>query len=320
MANLADLTNSIFDTINTGATIANDYATKQAELSTRTKNYQLQAEITGELNRIKTDTHYENWNTEINNFFERIKGSMSNKDSPYYCRNNLQAEMFDNILAQQQQNVSEHVSGMVIQEQQAEARVNINNGILNLKNIGLAGQELYDESRKLVDGGWAIKAYTREQYNQMLDQIFYDSYGSMYEQMFDKTWSEAINRGDSWETVKNMMIEKAPQMMKTDGNNMPVAFDKEAYDTRIFSNLESKFKAKQQDIWQQTEKRCSQIFDNVMDGRTAEERNQARLTGRAYLDSLKNTGRISPDQLTTWTSRFKLEDPDTTQEIGRAHV
>ena len=313
MGTLKVVTDQILGGASTASQVYNDYLTKQAELSTDVKQSRLRGDINAELARIKQDTHYQNWNDEINTFFENIKNGMSNKDSPYYCENNLQAEMFTKILDQNLINVSDHVNNMVISEQQAEARVNINNGILNYKNQGVAGQDLYDLSKKLVDGGWAIKAYTREQYNQMLDQIFYDSYGSMYEQMFDKTWSEAIDRGDSWDTVKNMMMEKAPQMMKTDGDNMPVAFDKEAYDSRIFDNLERKFKAKQQDIWTQTEKRCSQIFDSVMDGSTAEERNQARLVGRQYLDTLKNTGKISPEQLTKWTNYFKLEDPSTTK-------
>jgi hypothetical protein len=314
MANeILNFTNSLLSSVNAVNGVWSDYTQKQAELSTNVKQSRLQSAINSELARIKQDTHYENWNDEINTFFENVKNGMSNKDSPYYCQNNLQAQMFSKILDQNLINVSDHVNNMVINEQQSQARVDINNGILNYKNQGYAGQDLYDLSKKLVDGGWAIKAYTREQYNQMLDQIFYDSYGSMYEQMFDKTWSEAIDRGDSWDTVKSMMLETAPQMMKTDGDNMPVAFDKEAYDSRIFDNLERKFKAKQQDIWNQTEKKCSQLFDNVMDGTTYEERNQARLVGRQYLDTLKNTGRISPEQLTKWTNYFKLEDPKTTQ-------
>lgn len=305
---LQNLMDSVYGFANTAAKVTDDYVTNQAELSTQFKTSQLQSEINGQLARIKQDTNYENWNTEINDFFERVKNGMSDKDSPYYCKNNLQAQMFTKVLEQNLVSVSDHVNSMVIQEQQAEARVNINNGILNYKNMGLAGQELYDKSKELVDGGRAIKAYSAEEYSNMLDQIFYDSYGTMYEQMFDKTWKEAIDRGDSWDTVKNMMIEQAPQMMKTDGNNMPVAFDKEAYDTRIFQNLERKFNAKQQDVWNQTEKKCSQLFDNVMDGTTAEERNKARLLGRQYLDTIKNTGRISPEQLTKWTNYFKLED------------
>ena len=100
MANLADLTNSIFDTINTGASIANDYTQKQATLSTQTKNIQLQNDINAELMRIRQSSDFENWNTNINNFFTRVKSGMANKDSPYYCQNNLQAEMYTKILEQ----------------------------------------------------------------------------------------------------------------------------------------------------------------------------------------------------------------------------
>lgn len=308
MAKITEAMLSVLDTTNAVTNVYNDYLEKQAALSTQTKNIQLQNDINGELARIRQSSNYEDWNKNINEFFTRVKSGMANKDSPYYCQNNLQAEQFNKILEQNQVSVSDQVGRMVQQEERTKTRLDINKGILNLKNMGLAGQQLYDESKKLIDGGRAINAYTQEEYEQMNDMIFFDSYSSMYENMFEATAREAIKRGDSMETIWNSMQERASALMKTDGDNMPSIFDKESFDTKIKKDLQGRYNAIQQDIWNETEKQCANIYDNVLDQRTAEGRNLQRTKGRQYLDSVKNTGLISPDQLSKWTARFTLED------------
>ena len=128
MANyIATLFNSAVDAANTAAEIAGDYNQKQATLSTQTKNIQLQNDINAELMRIRQSSDFENWNTNINNFFTRVKSGMANKDSPYYCQNNLQAEMFTKILEQNQVNVSDQVGKMVQQRQKEKSIVDVQN-------------------------------------------------------------------------------------------------------------------------------------------------------------------------------------------------
>lgn len=308
MANAFDAITAALESAGSVSNTLNDYLTKQATLSTQTKNIQLQNDINGKLAQIKQDSKFENWNTEINSFFTQIKSGMSNPNSPYYCQNNLQADMFTKILEQNQVSVSDTVNRMVMQEERSKTRIDINKGILNLKNMGLAGQQFYDEAKKLIDGGRAVNAYTQEEYEQMNDTIFYDGYSGMYENMFEETAREAIKRGDSMDKIWNMMQERASAFMKTDGSNMPVAFDKESFDAKIKKGLQARYNAIQQDIWNETEKQCASIYDNILDQRTAEGRNLQRTKGRNYLDSVKDTGLISPDQLTKWTARFALEN------------
>ena len=320
MADFIQLTNTILDAADTIGSIADKHITKQADLSTRIKNIQLQNDINGQLARIRQSSDYKNWNKDINSFFQQVKNGMSDPNSPYYCQNNLQAEMFTNILDQNVVNVSEHVNGMVMQEERSETRININKGIMNLKQLGLSGQDLYNESKKLIDGGRAVNAYSQEEYEQMNDVLYYDSYSSMYENMFEATARDAIKRGDSMEKIWDMMQKTAPTLMKTDRNNMPAAFDKDSFDSKIKKGLQARYNAIQQDIWNETEKQCAIIYDSILDQRNAEDRNLQRLKGRNFLDSVKNTGNISPEQLTKWTAKFALEEyysPEGTTTSGQ---
>ena len=310
MGALGNLANALMDSTNAVTNVYDDYLTKQATLSTQTKNIQLQNDINGQLARLRQSSpdDYEQWNTDINTFFEQVKAGMSNKDSPYYCKNNLQAEQFTKILDQNQVNVSDQVNRMVQQQEVQKSRIDVNKGLLGLQEAGLAGQEYYDEAKKLVDSAYAIGAYSQEEYEQMLDTNFLTGYSAMYQNMFDDTVYAAIERGDSWEKIKGMMQEQAPAMMKTDGDNMPTAFDKQGFDKKIFDNLERQFKAKQQDVWDQTEKKFADYYDRMLDQRTLEGRNNVAQQARYFIDSVKNTGKASADQITKWTNRFTLED------------
>ena len=308
MGALGNFTNSLLDSANTVTKVYDDYITKQAQLSTDIKNSQLQTEINAELARIRQTSNFEDWNTEINNFFEQRKSAMSDKNSNYYCQNNLQARMFTDILDKYQISVSNTVNNMVIDKQLEKNKIDVNKGILNYKNLGLAGQELYDNCKALIDNAYAVGTYSQTEYEQMNDAIFYDSYSSMYYNMFDATAEEAIKRGDSLDKIWDQMQSNASAMMKVDSSQMPSSFDKEAYDNKIKQELQRQYNAKQQDIWNQTEMKFADYYDKMLDQRTLEGRNNVAQQARNYIDRVKNTGLASADQITKWTARFVLED------------
>ncbi|MBO7732310.1 MAG: hypothetical protein J6S67_07150 [Methanobrevibacter sp.] len=309
MANeILNFTNTLLDSANTISSVVNDYNTKQAQLSTDLKTSQLQLEINAELARIQQSTNFEDWNKEINNFFEQKKNAMSDKNSNYYCQNNLQAKMFSSILDQKLISVTDHVNNLVIQEQREKNKIDVNKGIINNKNLGLVGQDLYDANKALLDKAQAVRTYSQAEYEQLNDAIFYDSYSSMYYNMFRDTAEEAIKRGDSLDKIWDWMQSNSTAMMKVDKDQMPAGFDKEALDNKIKNELQRDYNAKQQDIWNQTEANFANYYDNMLDQRTAEGRNKVAQQARYYIDSVKGTGLASPDQITKWTSRFVLED------------
>ena len=270
MANeILNFTNTLLDSANTISSVVNDYNTKQAQLSTDLKTSQLQLEINAELARIQQSTNFEDWNKEINNFFEQKKNAMSDKNSNYYCQNNLQAKMFSSILDQKLISVTDHVNNLVIQEQREKNKIDVNKGIINNKNLGLVGQDLYDANKALLDKAQAVRTYSQAEYEQLNDAIFYDSYSSMYYNMFRDTAEEAIKRGDSLDKIWDWMQSNSTAMMKVDKDQMPAGFDKEALDNKIKNELQRDYNAKQQDIWNQTEANFANYYDNMLDQRTA---------------------------------------------------
>ena len=307
MGALGNFTNALLDAANTTANVYDNYITKQATLSTQTKNIQLQTDINGQLARLRQSSpdDFEQWNTDINNFFEQIKSGMSNKDSPYYCQNNLQAEQFTKILEQNQVNVSEQVSRLAEQQQVQKNRIDVNKALLNLQNAGLAGQEYYDEAKKVVDSAYAVGSYSQAEYEQLLDTNFFTGYSGMYENMFNDTVDESIQKGDSFESIWKMMETQAPNMMKTDGDNMPASFDKKTYDQKIRKTLEQNYNAKLADVQNANAGRLSEIVQQMRQQTTEEGKLRVARQGFAAMNNMQGI-QLSTSQRDHYSNIFEF--------------
>lgn len=307
MANIADFTNALFDAVNTGVNIKEDYITKEAQQSTRNKQIQLKADIQQQMDEIRRSSTSDQWQTKINDYFQSVKSSMSNKNSLYYCKNNLQADMFNNILDEAQLTVSNEVRNLVFKADRDKALVDYQNSLETLAQTETPENYLRlanEGAKNLFDLGFIDETQLQQQYNTNFDR----GYINTAMKMFNITAEAAIKRGDSEETVIDMVFQNMPQLMATDTAGLPKLRDTTQLKETLTKDMKQQFRAKQQDIWNQTEKKCAQIYDSIMDQRTAEGRNTQRLSGRVFLDSVKNTGMISPDQLRRWTGLFALED------------
>ena len=307
MTNIADFTNALFDAVNTGVNIKEDYITKEAQQSTRNKQIQLKADIQQQMDEIRRSSTSDQWQTKINDYFQSVKSSMSNKNSLYYCKNNLQADMFNNILDEAQLTVSNEVRNLVFKADRDKALVDYQNSLETLAQTETPENYLRlanEGAKNLFDLGFIDETQLQQLYNTNFDR----GYINTAMKMFNSTAEAAIKRGDSEETVIDMVFQNMPQLMATDTAGLPKLRDTTQLKETLTKDMKQQFRAKQQDIWNQTEKKCAQIYDSIMDQRTAEGRNTQRLSGRVFLDSVKNTGMISPDQLSKWTYKFALED------------
>ena len=134
-------TDAFFDAINTGSSIVKDYTENEARFATTTKKYNLQADINNEMQKIAMNGNYTTWQTDINNFFEKVKGQMSDPNSQYYCKNNLQAKMFNEVLNDSLVSVGNRVSMMVMQKQLSQMGVDRDQAINRLIEQGITGND-----------------------------------------------------------------------------------------------------------------------------------------------------------------------------------
>ena len=304
MANLADLTNSIFDTINTGASIANDYTQKQATLSTQTKNIQLQNDINAELMRIRQSSDFENWNTNINNFFTRVKSGMSNKDSPYYCQNNLQAEMFTKILEQNQVNVSDQVGKMVQQRQMEKSIVDVQNSKTMLAQM-TSGQEYINQANELDRGLYESGAISLEQYQQQKDLNYAKAYEDMHIKTFDASLNDALAQNKSFEAFYADVKSVMPELKATDTSGLEKVVDKTSMDSSIEKLCRQTYNARLSDIQQGNANALSAIVQEMRQKNTAEDKVNVARKGQLAMNRMQGLKLSESDRL-QYSAIFEL--------------
>lgn len=305
MANyIATLFNSAVDAANTAANIAGDYNQKQATLSTQTKNIQLQNDINAELMRIRQSSDFENWNTNINNFFTRVKSGMANKDSPYYCQNNLQAEMFTKILEQNQVNVSDQVGKMVQQRQMEKSIVDVQNSKTMLAQM-TSGQEYINQANELDRGLYESGAISLEQYQQQKDLNYAKAYEDMHIKTFDASLNDALAQNKSFEAFYADVKSVMPELKATDTSGLEKVVDKTAMDSSIEKLCRQTYNARLSDIQQGNANALSAIVQEMRQKNTAEDKVNVARKGQLAMNRMQGLKLSESDRL-QYSAIFEL--------------
>lgn len=304
MADILQFTNALLDSANTVSNVVNDYQTKQANLSTQTKNIQLQNDINGQLARIRQSSNYEEWNTQINDFFTQVKSGMSNKDSPYYCQNNLQAEQFEKILEQNQVNVSDQV-GRMVQQRQSEKRVlDVQNSKTMLADMA-AGQDYIDQANELDRGLYENGDISLEQYQKSKDQNYISAYQDMRIKTFDASLGDALAQGKTFEAFYSDIENNMPELKATDTDGLERAIDKNALNSAIKKTCQQNYNAKLADIQQGNADRLSQIVQQMRQNNTAEGKLAVARQGQMAMNRMLGLQLSETDRL-KYSALFEL--------------
>lgn len=306
MSDFANFTQALFGAANTASNIVNDYTTNQAKLSTSNKQIRLQEDINNELENIRRSSNYNDWQKNMNDFFERVKNGMSDKNSQYYCENNLQAEMFSSILEQNQVGISEKVNQMVFSAQRDHALVDYNNN-LSLYANEYTGQDYVNKANEgaklLYDCGYITEEQLQQQYDSNFERGYIDTNSKIYRDSVADAVKNGMSENEFIEAVK----AKTEDLMAIDTSGLPKAFDKEAMDQTLEKNGRSDYRAYVQDIQNKNETRLSEIYANVLRCNTAEERNAVRRQGQYELSQMKGL-QLDATVRTRYATYFALED------------
>lgn len=314
MAKITELTNALLDSANTVNNVYDDYLNKQAALSTQTKSIKLQQDINNEIAKIKQNNSFENWNTEINNFFEGIKGEMGNKDSPYYCQNNLQAKQFNAILDQNQVNVSDHVNNLVIQKQQEKNIVDTENAIEEIFQMS-TGQEAIDKSNECLKLLYDTGAISLSQYDSRKEKIYQRAYMDMHTKVFDASFNTALEKGKSkeafWQDVQNAV----PKLKATDTYGLEKTVDTTAMDEKLKNEAYQFYNARLSDIQQGNAGKLSEVAQRMRQQNTAEGKLRVAQQGQREMNNMLGLQLSENDRL-KYSSIFEMTINGTVKGSG----
>lgn len=304
MGGILTFTNGFLDAVNAVNSAWDKQTQKEAEFETSIKQIRLQNDINGELLRMRQSGNFNQWNDNVSDFFERIKSGMSNPDSPYYCKNQIQADYFNKILAENNTRMSYQVAQMSQKYQIEKMGVEKDNAKQILLNNGVTGQEYADEADKLDDdyadnGGMSPLALGNAKRNNQ-----YVGYTTAINKLYEENVDEAIKRGEDVEALWNRIEAAAPKMKNMDGT-----FNQAEVNRELKKDITQRYNAKLEQLHRDTEKYfVENYWDRIQDTSDIETRNQIKKQARNELDNYKGTNKMSPEQFQKWTNLLKLED------------
>lgn len=304
MAGLTDFTNALFGAANTASSVVSDYATSQAKLSTQNKQIKLQQDINNELMKIQQSSDYTNWQQNMTDFFERVKNGMGDKNSQYYCENNLQAQMFESILMENQVGVTQKVDQLVLGRQKDKAIVDYSNN-LSLLAQQYSGQDYIakaNEGAKLLyDCGYIDES----QYQKQLDSNYTTAYSDLYTNTFNESLQDGLAQNKSFEALYADMQKNMPDLIATDTAGLPKTVDKEALDASIKKTLQQNYNAALSDIQQGNANKLSEIVQQMRQNNTAEGKVAVARRGQSAMNGMLGLQLSETDRL-QYSAIFEL--------------
>ncbi len=276
----------ILHSASTIATTLDKEFQEQARLSTQTKEIQLQTDINNELAQIRQSSNDEEWNTQINDFFTRVKSGMSDKNSPYYCRNNLQAQQFEAIMEQHRVGVSAKVGQMAEQRQSQKRIADVQTAKQNAKQLhhGADLLNIYNElDRSLYESG----DLNPLEYQQQKEMNYKNCYVDAKLTVFEQSKADGIKNGKTYEEFKSDFDNVDFSLQHTDIKGLPAEFDTKALDEQINKIMEQSYNAALRDMQNKNGLQLANIEKQMLQQDTWEKRQTIARQGQMLLNSFK---------------------------------
>jgi len=304
MGEIANFTNALFGAVNTAVKVDNNILSKEAKLSTQNKQIQLQEDIRNKLMDLRTRADYTNWNQEMTGFFEQIKSGMSDPNSKYYCKNNMQGDMFNSILEQNRLGVTEKVGQMVQQREMEKDIVDVQNSKTLLSQT-YSGQQYIDMANELDRGLYETGRISLQQYDQQKDLNFKHGYETMYLNTFDASLDQALAAGKSFDQYFTDIENSIPAMKATDTSGLEKAYDKTGLNAAIKKTCQQNYYAKLQDIQQGNANSLSQIVQEMRQSGSAEGKLAVARRGQRAMNNMLGLKLSEQDRL-QYSAIFEL--------------
>lgn len=122
------------EAVGTGAYAVNTLGQKQLDFDTKHMQLQLERDTDEFLQGLEQRNDYENFDKDLNDFLQKKRNGISDKNSAYYARNANTAEAFDNILQGNSNALKQRVASKVWNMQRADNRVKLNNDLTQVMN------------------------------------------------------------------------------------------------------------------------------------------------------------------------------------------
>ena len=279
MGGILQLTQGLLDSTNAFNSAWRKQLEHEAEFSTMSKQIFLQTEINNKLLSIRQNNNFDSWNNEINNLFEGIKKDMSTPGSKFYCRNQLEGEKFNQILAEAHTTMSYQVAQMAIKKQSEKRVVDADESKQEMINQGVTGNEYIkraDELDNMLDGFGDLNP---GEVKARKDNNRNTGYTTLYNNLFEEGYKEAIRNGEDLSTYLNKIEQETEKV--NDGSITQKTKD----DAR--QKAEITWNATLRDIQQKNADELEQIAQKIKFAKSEEEIVNYIAQGQDFMKNMK---------------------------------
>lgn len=293
-----------FDIIDTGLGIIDKKLEEDSQIQLNYMRNQFNQRVNDQLNSMRESDNWENWETQMNGFLDKIAGESSNKDSPFYCKNQYMDQRFRQMIQNEVPALTQKAHEMAYQSESVHKWEMYRQNRAADFNNGLSMQTCYDNGLKELDEMLSEGRINESEYYKQLDTLYADVYtkrltkdveglfdsGIEANMSFDKIW-------DKYESeVKNDLIKK-----DRDGKEIPM--DRTELTDRAKKQLENTYNAKVKDIQNENAGTLSELYARMLNAGTEAEKERIRDIGSRTVTTMTGL-QLSPAQRAEWAYKF----------------
>lgn len=250
MGALGEFNNALLQFGNTVSNVNRDYAERQAKLDLTTMSINLEKEIKNKMLQLQQSNNYQDWEKEIDNFYNERLAAMSDQNSPYYCRNNFTANAAQQMLEQSRNAYQNKAANMALQKLNEQDVVKVNNAKTDLSNL-YTGQEYINRANELDVQLYDKGILSPEQYDSRIKNNYIEGRYNYYAQKLDDNRDAAIKEGKSFEDLWTENVENDKEQLKLYDKGIEIAVDNKVIDGKLKQAKQQQFNARVAEIQSQ---------------------------------------------------------------------
>lgn len=250
--------NATGDAAITASNIIDRRLREQAELDVKRMHLTLEDETNKFMLELQQGKHggIENWEQATQDFLLRSRAS-DNKNSPFYCKNNYTAQLYDQTFGANEVAVKNRVATQVWGLYRDEERQKMSQNLMQIRNSSSDPQSKIDQAADLIDNAQRAGWYTKPEAEQLKAESFMQQHNEVVNAKYKEYFAKGMTPSE---------IEK-----KLNGEDMGLLMGGEEYASKLNKKamIEKSCQIAQQEIRQvQDENNAALTAENteIMNG------------------------------------------------------
>lgn len=244
MGVIGEFNNTLLNSANTLNGIYRAEKEAQAKLDLSYMSIGLENEIKNKMLQLQNSDDYENWGTEIDNFYQQRLDQLGDKNSRYYCKNEYTANLARQMLEASRVDYTNKANVMAQQKIAQQDIVNYQNAKTELRNIA-RGQEYINGAVALATTLKANGRLDPQQYDSEIKNIYTEGTYYYYADKLDAKIEDAIGSGKSFDQLYSEEVlsdKEGTRLYGQDG--LEIKVDKTAVMEQLKKTEQQKYNAK----------------------------------------------------------------------------